>query len=82
MILSMGRCQILEKMSFLVAAICPAATIYVPDDFPDIKDAIAAAADNDTIVVRPGIYRGKENRGFRSAAAGSFQPLDVAKTLL
>ena len=31
-----------------------AATIYVPDDYPTIQDAIKAASDSDTIIVRPG----------------------------
>lgn len=32
------------------------AVVYVPDDHASIQDAIAAAADGDTIVVRPGTY--------------------------
>jgi pectin methylesterase-like acyl-CoA thioesterase len=31
--------------------------IYVPDDYPTIQDAIDAAEDNDTIIVRDGNYR-------------------------
>ncbi len=31
-------------------------TWYVPDDFTTIQDAIIAASDNDTIVVKPGTY--------------------------
>ena len=33
-----------------------AATIFVPDDFPTIQQAIDAASERDTIVVRDGIY--------------------------
>ena len=33
-----------------------AATIYVPDDEPNIQDAIDAAANGDTIIVRDGTY--------------------------
>ena len=36
-----------------------AATIYVPDDYPMIQEAVDAASDGDTIIVRDGIY--KEN---------------------
>lgn len=32
------------------------ATIYVPDDFSTIQDAINAAADGDTVIVRPNTY--------------------------
>ncbi|MHC4946170.1 MAG: right-handed parallel beta-helix repeat-containing protein [Planctomycetota bacterium] len=45
----------------LVAVLCmPAfafsATIYVPDDYAKIQQAIDAAVDGDTIIVRPGTY--------------------------
>lgn len=33
-----------------------AATIFVPDDFPTIQQAIDAASERDTIVVRDGVY--------------------------
>jgi len=36
------------------AGVC--GTFYVPDDFPAIQDAIDAALDGDTIIVRPGTY--------------------------
>src|SRR5512147_2785201 len=32
------------------------ATLYVPDDFVNIQDAISASVTNDTILVRPGMY--------------------------
>jgi len=34
-----------------------AATLYVPDDFPTIQEAVNAAQDKDTILVHPGTYR-------------------------
>lgn len=39
-----------------LAAVCSAATIYVPDDYAAIQDAIAASANGDAIIVRPGTY--------------------------
>jgi predicted outer membrane repeat protein len=33
-----------------------ATTIYVPDHYPTIQDAIAASVSGDTIIVRPGTY--------------------------
>jgi len=52
------------KISLLLAVVCvmslsitvQAATIYVPDDYLAIQDAIDAAASSDAIVVRPGTY--------------------------
>jgi parallel beta-helix repeat protein len=32
------------------------ATIYVPDNFPTIQDAINASVNGDTVIVRPGTY--------------------------
>jgi len=48
-------------LSFLVGflflqTVCFSATIYVPDDHATIQDAITAAVDGDTVVVRPGTY--------------------------
>ncbi len=39
-----------------------AATLHVPGDFDYIADAIAAAADGDTVLVHPGTYTGAGNR--------------------
>jgi len=42
----------------LIAFVLPAhsATIYVPDAYPTIQDAINASANGDMIIVRPGTY--------------------------
>jgi len=40
----------------VLAALCAAATYYVPDNFPKIQTAIDQASSGDTIIVRPGIY--------------------------
>ncbi len=40
-----------------------AATIYVPDDQPTIRDAVDAAGNGDVIVLRPGTYTGLQNKG-------------------
>ncbi|MHC4945671.1 MAG: right-handed parallel beta-helix repeat-containing protein, partial [Planctomycetota bacterium] len=42
------------------------ATIYVPDDYSKIQAAIDAAADGDTLIVRPGTY--VENIDFKGKA--------------
>ena len=47
----------------------PAATIYVPDDYPTIQDAINASVNDDTIIVRPGTY--VENLDFLGKAIQS-----------
>ncbi|MHC4943461.1 MAG: right-handed parallel beta-helix repeat-containing protein, partial [Planctomycetota bacterium] len=50
------------KTAFLlIAVLCVPAlafsdTIYVPDDYPTIQQAIDAAVNGDTIIVRPGTY--------------------------
>ena len=41
---------------FVLCGLMPAATIYVPDDFATVQEAINAAATDDTIVVRAGTY--------------------------
>ena len=43
-------------ISLLPAPLALAATIYVPDDYPTIQQAIQAAADGDRVLVRPGVY--------------------------
>ncbi|MBD3349323.1 MAG: hypothetical protein GF400_09050 [Candidatus Eisenbacteria bacterium] len=35
--------------------------IHVPDDYPSIKEAIAASAETDTVLVAPGTYTGPDN---------------------
>ncbi len=42
----------------LMLIICTASakTIYVPDDYSTIQQAVNAAKDGDTIVVRDGVY--------------------------
>ncbi len=44
-----------------VGAAAAAKTIYVPDSFPTIQAAIAAAANGDSVVVRDGTYTGAGN---------------------
>ena len=39
-----------------------AVTFHVPGDFDEIADAIAAAANGDTVLVHPGTYTGAGNR--------------------
>jgi parallel beta-helix repeat protein len=49
---------ILIGVVFSLASLCmvDAATIYVPDDYPTIQDAINASVNGDTVIVRPGTY--------------------------
>jgi len=46
---------------FMLATLASGATIFVPDDYQTIQEAIDAAANGDEVVVRPGIYIGQVN---------------------
>ncbi len=90
----MGRYGRLEPASkailacvFLMATVpCQAAILSVgddkPADFPNIQAAVDGAHPGDTILVQPGIYRGRGNRDidFRGKAivVRSTNPLDPA----
>jgi len=37
-------------------------TIYIPDDYPSISEALANVIDDDTVIIRTGIYSGAANR--------------------
>jgi len=50
------RLAIITVLFLVLPAVGSAAVIYVPDDYPAIQDAIEAALDGDTIIVRPGTY--------------------------
>jgi len=50
------RCGMILIVFALLSPIGFSATIYVPDDYPAIQDAINASADGDTVIVRPGTY--------------------------
>jgi parallel beta-helix repeat protein len=53
----MIRNIILATVLILVAiSSANSATIYVPDDYPTIQDAIIAAVNGDTVIVRSGTY--------------------------
>jgi hypothetical protein len=41
---------------FLFCSTCLSATIYVPDNYPTIQDAINASVNGDAVIVRPGTY--------------------------
>lgn len=41
---------------FLLPSCLFATTLYVPDDYPEIQDAIEAASEGDTVLVGPGSY--------------------------
>lgn len=43
-------------LPLLVAGIAQAQTVYVPDDFSTIQEAVQAASNGEEIVVRPGSY--------------------------
>lgn len=63
-----NRVCILLTLNVLLIFAVPAwpVDIYVPDQYPTIQDAIAAATDDDTVIVRPGTYR--ENIDFLGKA--------------
>jgi parallel beta-helix repeat protein len=52
----MARGTILVFAVLLLAGLGNAATIYVPDHYPTIQDAINASVNGDTVIVRPGVY--------------------------
>ena len=43
-------------LAFVSIGIASAATIYVPDDYSTIHEAVDAASAGDTIIVRDGTY--------------------------
>ena len=53
-------CSIIIGISFIVTGVTPskAATLYIPDDYPDLRTAYDAADSHDTLIVRPGYYSG------------------------
>ncbi len=40
----------------LLASVATAKVVYVPDNYPTIQQAVNAASDGDTIVIRDGVY--------------------------
>ena len=52
------------------ASVTWAATLQVPGDFGEIADAIAAAANGDTVLVHPGTYTGAGNRALDFGGKG------------
>jgi hypothetical protein len=50
------------------------ATYYVPDDYADINTALAAASNNDTIIVRDGTWNGTGNTNIDP---GGLDPLTI-----
>lgn len=55
-----GRCAIKLLTTLtafvLISGTTSSATIYVPDNYPTIQDAIVAAVTGDEIIIRPGTY--------------------------
>ena len=63
----MKRARMNSCVATVVIVVCAAsaawaATLHVPGDFDEIADAIAAAANGDTVLVHPGTYTGAGNR--------------------
>jgi len=53
-------------MLLLTAAAVPGATLYVPDDYWTIQEAVDASTSGDTIIVRPGVYAENVDLGGKS----------------
>lgn len=53
-----GTLSILVSL-LLLSGTLSGATIYVPDDYPLIQDAIVMSSNGDTVIVRPGTYQEK-----------------------
>jgi predicted outer membrane repeat protein len=58
----MNSCVATVLIVVCAASAAWAGTLHVPGDFDDIADAIAAAANGDTVLVHPGTYTGAGNR--------------------
>lgn len=58
----MNSCVATALIVACAASATWAGTHHVPGDFDDIADAIAAAANGDTVMVHPGVYTGAGNR--------------------
>lgn len=63
-----------------LSTFCFSATIYVPDDFPNIQDAITASDDGDTVIVKPGTY--VENVEFLGRAITVKSEMGPAATII
>ena len=52
---------ILPIVSILFVPIAWATTYYMPDDFPNLRSAVAGMEGGDTLIIRDGIYPGSNN---------------------
>ncbi len=52
------KTALLFPLLLALTGIASGATIFVPDDYPTIQDALDASASGDEIIVRPGTYYG------------------------